>query len=89
MQSPHDEPQPNIWLQWKASDIFAEIVCVCGQDGQLSGYHCYYARCGNCGRTFELDGHVKARVLHKAGASAVLKTGAVQLFGPVNGTTES
>lgn len=76
------------FVQWKATDIFAELVCECGADGYVNGFCCYHARCRECGRVYRMPSLLKLEPLTGEAADEALK-GACHDFGPLPGEEES
>lgn len=52
---------PHIFIQWKGTDVCADIHCSCGEHGHIDDDFMYYVRCPKCGTTFEVGCHVALR----------------------------
>jgi len=53
------EGKPHGWVQWKGTDVCADIYCVCGHHGHVDGDFVYSVRCPECGRIYALNGHIE------------------------------
>lgn len=49
---------PHLWLQWKGTDVCADIHCACGAHLHFDGFFLYQLRCGSCGQAYECGTHV-------------------------------
>lgn len=47
------------WIQWKATNVFMDVTCKCGANGNVSGEFAYFIRCTNCGAIYMLNGHIE------------------------------
>lgn len=36
-----------------------DVHCECGELTHIDEEFCYYIKCGNCGKIYECDGHIK------------------------------
>jgi hypothetical protein len=45
---------PNIWIQWKGTELCADFRCRCGQRGHIDDGFCYAIRCESCGQVYVL-----------------------------------
>lgn len=51
---------PQGWIQFKGSDLCIDLTCICGNKGHVDGADfLYYAKCGKCGKTYMLNGHIE------------------------------
>jgi len=55
--------KPDIFLQWKGTDVCLDFNCVCGHHSHIDDYFCYYIRCPNCNRVYELSPQIDSREL--------------------------
>lgn len=46
--------RPNVFVQWKGTDVCLDFHCECGYDGHFDGLFCYGLRCGRCGKTWTM-----------------------------------
>ena len=66
-------PEPLLSLQWKGTDVCADLICACGYHGHYHGMFMYYVRCAGCGAVFECSPEIKlTRVEDDPNRSAVL-----------------
>lgn len=56
--SPVRRDAPRAWIQWKGTDLCADIVCTCGELTHLDGFFAYSVRCGECGCLYGLDPNI-------------------------------
>lgn len=47
-----------VFIQWKATDVFAEFDLPCGHAGYYDGYFMYYLECPICERVYEVGSEV-------------------------------
>lgn len=45
---------PQVFIQYKGTDICLDLRCPCGVLGHFDGYFAYAIECGACGRKFTL-----------------------------------
>lgn len=50
---------PHIWIQWKGTDVCADIHCACGAFLHWDGDFMYFVKCPSCQRVWEVGTHVK------------------------------
>lgn len=55
--------KPDFFLQWKGTDACLDFNCVCGHHSHIDDYFCYYVRCPNCKRVYELSPQIDSREL--------------------------
>ncbi len=60
----HDHPDrlktaPCIYIQWKGTDVCADIYCRCGFQGHIDGSFLYTAKCSQCGQCYVIGDHVR------------------------------
>lgn len=57
-----EEPQfagrPHAWIQWKGTDVCADIHCQCGSNLHFDGTFMYFIKCPDCGQHWEVGTHV-------------------------------
>lgn len=51
------------WIQWKGTNVCMDIHCQCGSTFHYDGERLYFWACGDCGRTYMVDGHIALREL--------------------------
>jgi len=51
----------NMFIQWKGTELCADIGCPCGYNGHLDAGFPYYVRCAGCGAIYEMGTQVIAR----------------------------
>lgn len=49
---------PTLHVQWKGTELCADIRCVCGYSNHVDPMVYYYLRCANCDRVFLLNAWV-------------------------------
>jgi hypothetical protein len=47
------------WLQWKATNVFIEIRCICGETSDFDGYFMYAVQCPYCKRIYMANEHIQ------------------------------
>lgn len=50
--------QPHAWIQWKGTNVCADIHCECGHLSHYDGDFMYFIRCPNCRRIWEVGSHI-------------------------------
>lgn len=50
---------PHGWLQWKGTIVCMDVHCACGHSGHIDGPGQYFLQCPECGRVYEVNGHVE------------------------------
>ena len=51
---------PNhVFIQYKGTDLCADLYCECGTQWHAHGMFVYAVRCPGCGRDYELSAHIK------------------------------
>ena len=58
IESPQFEGKPHIWVQWKGTDVCADVHCSCGEMSHFDGDFFYFFRCPHCGQHWEVGTHV-------------------------------
>lgn len=56
--SPVKRDGPHAWIQWKGTNVCADIRCSCGNDTHVDDWFCYSVKCGKCGRLWGMDPNV-------------------------------
>ncbi len=51
--------RPFGWIQWKGTAVCMDIHCLCGVLGHIDADFAYHVKCGKCGRTYDVNGHVR------------------------------
>ena len=49
---------PHVWIQWKGTDVCADIHCACGEHLHHHGTFMYFVKCPSCQRVWEVGTHV-------------------------------
>ena len=50
-----------VFIQWKASDVFIQFTCECGKEGTFEGFFAHVLKCGGCGQEWEMPAHLYPR----------------------------
>jgi hypothetical protein len=50
---------PHVWIQWKGTDVCADIYCACGHHMHFDGDFMYFVKCAECSRVWEVGTHVR------------------------------
>ena len=58
VESPQFAGKPHAWIQWKGTDVCADIHCSCGTHSHFDGDFMYYVRCPGCDKVWEVGTHV-------------------------------
>ena len=45
---------PHIWIQWKGTDLCADVHCKCGAHDHIDAEFAYFYECRACGRKYAL-----------------------------------
>jgi hypothetical protein len=49
------EPSRGIFVQWKGTEVCADVACECGEHYHLDGeWFLYFVRCKGCGRVYKV-----------------------------------
>ena len=56
--SPVNKEGPHAWIQWKGTNVCADIHCECGAMTHLDDEFAYSVRCVVCNRLYGMDPHV-------------------------------
>lgn len=54
-------PKPQVFIQWKGTNVCLDFTCECGHHGHFDGYFAYVLRCTYCGKTWEMPFHLYPR----------------------------
>lgn len=46
---------PYIFIQWKGTELCADLHCTCGAHLHMDAMFCYFVECGHCGTVWELE----------------------------------
>lgn len=49
----HPEGKPNVFIQWKGTDVCFDFWCDCGEQSHYDGYFAYSFKC-KCGAIYEM-----------------------------------
>jgi len=55
----YDSPRPNVFIQWKGTDVCGDYYCVCGEQWHLDEDFVYYTRCPACKQAYRVGCHVR------------------------------
>jgi len=55
----HKFSPPCGWIQWKGTDVCADITCQCGAKFHVDGWFMYYVTCPVCGQKYLMNGHIQ------------------------------
>lgn len=58
IEQPLFSGKPHIWVQWKGTNVCADIYCECGFSGHFDGYFLYFFKCPQCNQVWEVGTHV-------------------------------
>jgi hypothetical protein len=58
VESPQFTGKPHAWIQWKGTDVCADIHCSCGTHSHFDGDFMYFVRCPQCQKVWEVGTHV-------------------------------
>lgn len=65
-------PVPHAFIQWKGTNVCADLWCICGAQGHIDDEFMYFVRCIACGRVYRVGCHVTLyEVTHPAGLAQV------------------
>lgn len=78
----HKFANPSGWIQWKGTDVCADIHCDCGAHYHIDASFAYYVRCPACKGIFALSGHIE---LLKLSGEELEKFGLPSLVEPDEG----
>ena len=59
IESPLFNNVPHVWIQWKGTDVCADIHCECGAHLHHDGDFMYFVQCPYCEQIWEVGTHVK------------------------------
>lgn len=58
VEQPQFQGTPHAWIQWKGTNVCADIHCSCGTLTHFDGDFMYFITCGACGTLWEVGTHV-------------------------------
>ena len=58
IESPLFKDKPHAWIQWKGTDVCADIHCSCGAHSHFDGDFMYFIRCPACRKVWEVGTHI-------------------------------
>jgi hypothetical protein len=58
VESPLFAGKPHAWIQWKGTDVCADIHCSCGYSSHFDGDFMYFIVCPGCLKVWEVGTHV-------------------------------
>lgn len=50
---------PHAWIQWKGTNVCADIHCDCGHHSHIDEDFAYYVRCPKCHLVYAMGAYVK------------------------------
>jgi len=53
-----DRPEPFGWIQWKGTDVCADIHCACGALMHIDADFLYHIQCPYCQQVYECSGFI-------------------------------
>ena len=59
------------FIQWKGTDVCADLHCACGLHAHVDNSFTYFARCSGCGRKYALEPYVRLVELNDAEQGAM------------------
>lgn len=54
VEGPAFKGKPHAWIQWKGTDVCADIRCACGESSHFDGDFMYFIRCPYCQKIWEV-----------------------------------
>jgi len=63
---------PNIFVQWKGTELCADLRCVCGHNGHYDDDFFYNWECVKCQRRYKLPHHIVPKEMTKKEIDSVL-----------------
>ena len=58
VERPQFTDRPHVWIQWKGTDVCADIHCSCGCHSHFDGDFMYFIRCPQCRKVWEVGTHI-------------------------------
>ena len=58
---PEGSDAPDMFIQWKGTDVCLDFECQCGANGHFDGMFAYYLRCPECGAIYRMGTQVIAK----------------------------
>jgi hypothetical protein len=58
LEAPRFAGKPHAWIQWKGTDVCADLYCQCGWQGHHDGDFLYYFQCPACRQVWEMGTHI-------------------------------
>jgi hypothetical protein len=49
-----NEEKPELFIQWKGTELCGDFRCACGRTAHIHTDFCYEIRCGACGRVWDV-----------------------------------
>ncbi|HUV65936.1 MAG TPA: hypothetical protein VMW24_18725 [Sedimentisphaerales bacterium] len=50
---------PSAWVQWKGTNVCADVNCSCGNSWHIDGDFYYFVQCPECQRVYEMNGNIE------------------------------
>jgi hypothetical protein len=66
------DPRPDVFIQWKGTDVCFDFNCDCGFDGHFDGYFAYQIQCPGCKAIWAMPSTVYPVKLDKPLGSAMV-----------------
>lgn len=51
--------QAHGFIQWKGTDVCADLTCLCGEHLHFDGDFMYHVKCPYCGQVYKCDAEIK------------------------------
>ena len=58
VEGPKFTGKPHVWVQWKGTNVCADIQGSCGESSHYDGDFMYLIRCPHCRKVWEVGTHV-------------------------------
>ncbi len=71
-----DLAAPNLFIQWKGTDLCGDFRCICGANHHIDAMFVYGIECADCGRTYQVPTTVALREVAKGSEPCTHKAGA-------------
>lgn len=52
------EQKPELYIQWKGTDVCIDLECKCGWSDHFDGFDLYAYKCPECGTIYKLPGRL-------------------------------
>ena len=58
IENPLFRGKPHAWIQWKGTNVCADIHCSCGYHSHIDVDFMYFVRCPSCKKVWEVGTHI-------------------------------